>query len=126
MQVAKEANNDILKYRIIKALWRFLSPEQQRNPQYVHSFGAIMNLPFRQKCRSIFNETFSNVHQAPINNRQCGVQRRQRMVLLARMSNATRQHNAMSTTLPPASSRARLGTLLSRSATFPAPTLSSS
>ena len=44
MQVAKEANNDILKYRIIKALWRFLSPEQQQNPQYVHSFGAIMNL----------------------------------------------------------------------------------
>ncbi len=35
MQVAKEANNDILKYRIIKALWRFLSPEQQRNPQCV-------------------------------------------------------------------------------------------
>jgi hypothetical protein len=31
MEVSKEANNDVLKYRVIKTLWRSLTPLQQRS-----------------------------------------------------------------------------------------------
>jgi hypothetical protein len=30
MELAKDANNDVLKYRTIKAMWRLLSPDQKR------------------------------------------------------------------------------------------------
>ena len=32
-----QANNDVLKYRTIKALWRTLTPQQQRLPACVQS-----------------------------------------------------------------------------------------